>query len=135
MKKALILFVVILASCYVNAQTTCSTLPCPQIRKQTIIENTNPCSGNQSLHPFELMSGTDNLCEGESFTYVLRNSAGTIIHQITGISSSNFYLNLNGLCTGTYSVCVILNSDLRDCEESCMSFYFVNNGEGCCSSS
>lgn len=126
MKKLMLLTLILTIASLTKAQTSCESLPCPSLLNRPIIENFKPCGPGADLYSFDLAPGSSSLCGGESFTFTLYNSAGFPIQ-----SGSNAF-NLTQLCTGNYTICVTLNSPFRDCPPSCMSFYFVNRGEGCC---
>lgn len=134
MKKTLfILMVICFSANYLKAQSICASFPCPELQFQRIIQNTIPCGSGVALHRFDLIPGTGNLCSGESFTFTLKNSTGTILEAYT-MTSGTVYMNLHQLCSGNYTICVKLNSSVRDCAEQCFTFFYTNIGNGCCPS-
>lgn len=127
MKKLILISCFLVVALVAKAQTNCATLPCPSILNRPVIENFNSCGAGVAFYEFKLAPGSSTLCSGESLTFTLFNSAGIPI-----VSGPSGFVNLQQLCTGNYTICVELNSPFRDCPPSCMTFWFVNRGEGCC---
>lgn len=105
---------------------------CPLLNDVTVLE-AQGCP-EVAMYQFSLQTNHNRLCAGETFTFRLKNANGTVIASQTSTSDSFFY-NLTYLCEGTYTICVSLNSSIRDCpEETCDTFYLYNN-TGCCADS
>jgi hypothetical protein len=134
MKKTLFLFMFLTSILIGTKAMAQCDYPCPQLPNQPIIENYMACGVGVAPTNFTLVKGSEKLCEGESFTFTLRNSNGTVI-QMYNTTSATVPFNLQNLCSGNYSVCVTLNSTQRDCPPYCMSFYFANYGDNCCPNS
>lgn len=102
---------------------------CPLLNDVTIIE----AQGCPEVVPyiFSLQNGYDKLCSGETFTFTLKSSSGTVI---ASHNTTNPYWSfpIANLCSGNYTICITLNSSFRDCGEQCDTFYLYNN-TGCCS--
>jgi hypothetical protein len=128
MKRAFLLLSLLLTlslDVFGQSQQNCN-YPCPEIQKTgttIVLDVLPPC--DERYFCFNLNSFTANLCAGESFTYTLKTSSGSVIASETN-TISGVCFRFDQLPSGTYQVCVTLNSTMRECEEDCYSFYLNN---------